>query len=137
MNVYPEQAENVLAFIRAGKVPSQFCGTEIGVPNDASTIEEWAVAHPEFADKYNEAKRIGADAMVAYCISIADSSLYKADAKKVMIDTRLKIAAIWNPDKYGARAEKEPQRGIMAHIHMPFDKLTPSQQRDVEDMYSL
>lgn len=128
----PEKAAAALQRIRAGEAPAQFCFPGMTYPDDASVLEVWNQQNEEFAADFAAAKRIGADAMVNYCLSIADNDRFKPDARKLMIDTRMKLAAIWHPAKYGAKAE--PLSGIQALVNVNYNDLDPS-KRAVVDKY--
>jgi hypothetical protein len=98
-------ATNMLREIRRGSVPQHFCGRQ-GYPRDASDIDRWARTNEELAALLVEAKIIGAESLMNQCLLISDSMEYRADSKKVMMDSRLKLAAVWNPEKYGAKSDK-------------------------------
>lgn len=123
--------EKALTAIRRGIVPHQFC-YELNMEID--TLDTWANNDADIAQKLATAKCIGADVMMSECIAIADSISYKADAKKVMIDTRQKMAAVWNPAKYGPKADKDPGSGIQAHVHVPYKDL-PADKRAAVDKF--
>lgn len=83
------------------------------------TVYNWINAHPEFAERMELARAIGADAIASDCLEIADTPLLgeevtiKGDGteevkrsdmlghRKLQIDTRLKMLAKWHPKKYG------------------------------------
>jgi hypothetical protein len=88
----------VLERIENGDVPSEFCSRHrIGMPASAGEIERKAKTDSSFATRLANAKRIGATVMVAECIKIADCTQTRPDHKKIKIDARMKLAALWNP----------------------------------------
>ena len=94
-----ETATNALARIANGSVPTEFCnGWDPTVPTYASTIELWGKADPQFAERLAEAKRIGALVMVADCQRIATDRLLTPTERKLLIDTKMRIAALMNAD---------------------------------------
>lgn len=135
-----EKASNALREIAKGLVPHAFAGMSYALPDEPDDLDRWASEDPNFAARYEAAKRLGADAMVAYCVSIADSPAYKADMKKVMIDARMKLAAIWAPDKYSPKVINEhtgKNGGPLSVIHRPFKSLTATEQADLEKRFGL
>lgn len=121
----------VLRLVRLGNAPSTFCAM-LGI--DSGAPDRWAFDDAEFAAAYHRAKLIGADAMVNNCVQIADRGDLKADAKKVMIDARMKLAAIWNPARYGPQADKNGSQ-IQAHIHVPYAELSPEKKAAVDKFF--
>jgi len=89
-----------------------------------STVYDWRDAHPEFAALLARARDRGEDAIVIQCMEIADTPLpgvettTKANGdteekrgdmlghRKLQIDTRLKLLAIWNPGRFGPKIEQ-------------------------------
>ena len=135
----PVDWDAVLARIEAGEVPAEFCSPHFSdVPDTAGVIERKAHEDAEFADKLATAKRLGAQAMLAECKEIADRPNLRADAKKVMIDTRMKLVAIWNPKQCTVppKTDKEPQ-GVQAHLHVPYEQLSAEKRAEVDRFFGL
>lgn len=130
-----EQAAEALKRVRLGHTPAEFCGGHSCYPPDSGALERWAATEPTFADQLAEARKIGADSMVMYCLTIADDRTLKADSKKVMIDTRMKLAAMWHPDKYGPKAGEGPGLGIQAHLYMPYDQVPEDRKAAIEKFF--
>jgi hypothetical protein len=128
-----KQAEEVLRQTRAGYLPHEYCGKHPAAPYQAATVGVWAGAHKEFLSRLETARRDGADALVAHCVKIADEDT-KADHKKIQIEARMKAAALWYPEKYGPKADKEPPSGIQGMVHMPYKDL-PADKRAVVDKF--
>lgn len=90
--------ELVLDKIANGEVPSEFCVPfQTDMPDTPADIERKARADSAFAAQLADAKRMGAVVMLAECKKIADNAALRADQKKIQIDVRMKLAAIWNP----------------------------------------
>lgn len=132
-----KKAAESLRCIRMGLVPVEFCSTSSTYPEYPHTLEEWAVANPDFAQDYANAKLIGADAMVHNTIRVSKDMLIKADTKKVQIEAIMRIAALWNPDKYGPKADPSASRGLHAMLHVPFDQLSADKKSEVEKFFGL
>lgn len=129
-----EQAAEALKRVRQGHAPYEFCGTHSIYPSDPGALDRWATEDPAFAEKLADARKIGADAMVMYCVSIADDKTLKADSKKVMIDVRMKLAAMWHPDKYGPKTGDIPT-GIQAHLHIPYNEVPTDKKAEIEKFF--
>lgn len=96
---HPVRADVALAKISEGQVPSEFCrADDPNVPTFASSLEIWASGDPIFATRLKEAKKVGASVMIADCVRIASDRSYRPDERKIMIDVRQKLAALWNVD---------------------------------------
>lgn len=107
--------------IANGEVPSEFCSSaDPNLPSNASSLDAWAKADSAFAERLAEARALGASVMLAECKKIADDRSIKADQKRLMIDTRMKIAAIWNP------AECNPKTVVESNVLVR--NLTPQDQ---------
>ena len=114
-------ANAVCEEIADGKNLRQIC-RDRGIP--WRTLYGWTAAHPDFAARLAGAREIGWLAIEAECQEIADTPVvgtvktYKADGnieakeedmlghRKLQIETRLKLLAIWNPKKYGQKVEQ-------------------------------
>lgn len=95
----PVDWDAVLERIENGEIPSDFCsGWTAGMPRSAGDIERHAAADSGFAVKLTLAKQIGAKVMLAECIAIAQNRSFRPDERKLMIDARKYLAAIWNAE---------------------------------------
>jgi hypothetical protein len=95
----PAKFDLALEKIMNGEVPSEFCNEwDPNMPDFASSIELWAQADPVLAARLTEAKRIGAQVMIASCITIAKDRSFRPDERKLMIDTRKYLASLWSAD---------------------------------------
>ena len=88
-----------------------------------TTVYDWKDAHAAFALRLARARELGEEAIAAECLDIANTTaegvetVEKASGievkrgdmlghRKLQIDTRLKLLAIWNPTKYGPKIEQ-------------------------------
>lgn len=91
------KADNALRRIANGEMPSEFCAQgNPNIPTYAVSIELWASQDANYAERLIEAKRIGAQVMLADCIRIAGDRAFRPDERKLMIDARKYVAALWN-----------------------------------------
>ena len=127
----------VIEKISNGEVPSDFCKDwDPAMPESPAAIERRAQQDKGFAVRLEEAKRIGAIVMLAECKSIASNRAYRTDERKLMIDARLKIAAIWNPEKCSApKHDKDVLPGVHAMLHVPFAALSAEQKAELESYF--
>lgn len=130
-----EKAAWVLKQTRAGFLPHEYCGQDLRLfPTEPGTVDIWANTNQAFAKDLAEARLIGADALVARCVYIADNTTDKADAKKIKIEARMKAAALWNPTKYGPQADKQAPPTVNLHAPLP---ATPEAYRDMLKNFGL
>jgi hypothetical protein len=133
------RADMALALIADGNIPTEFCSEQDpNVPSRASSLELWAQADADFAVRLKAAKATGANVMLMQCKRIADDLTIKADQKRLMIETRMKISAIWNPaDCTVAKLDKAAPSGIHALLHVPFLQLPVEKQAEVNRFFGL
>lgn len=135
--IKPVSWDSVIEKISNGEVPSDFCKDwDPTMPDSPAAIERRAQLDKGFAVRLEEAKRIGAIVMLAECKSIASNRAYRTDERKLMIDARLKIAAIWNPEKCSApKHDKDVLPGVHAMLHVPFAALSTEQKAELESYF--
>lgn len=131
------RATFALSRIANGEVPAEYCAhSDPNLPAYPSSIEHWARIDQAFAVRLNEAKAVGAVVMLMECKKIADDRSIRADQKKLMIDTRMKIAAIWNPENCtAAKPDKDLPTGIQAYLHVPYEQLGDDKKREIERFF--
>jgi hypothetical protein len=118
---YTQQiADKIVARVSDGEPLKTMC-REPGMPS-WRTVYDWIRDRPEFAAAMERARELGADAIAAECLEIADTPLTgeeitirgkskeirKGDMlghRKLQIETRLKLLAKWHPKKYGEKVE--------------------------------
>jgi len=113
-------ADAIVHWIAEGKPLREFCRQ-----NDLawSTVYDWLEAQPDFAVRFARAREIGADAIAAQALEIADTPVegvrteiggkdgpkeVREDMlghRKLQVETRLKLLAKWFPQKYGEKTE--------------------------------
>lgn len=118
-----DKADSVLAWISEGKSLLSWSR----LPGNVSPVAVylWRDKDPEFASRYARAREIGYEVLEQQIHDIADSPLIgeeteetedgkvkikRADMlghRKLQIETRLKLLAIWNPAKYSERKQIE------------------------------
>lgn len=82
-----------------------------------SSVYRWASENPEFRDIFQRARVAGADIMIEECLELSDEASRLAldprcgsasiAAKKLAIETRLKIAGRFAPEKFGKRIRQD------------------------------
>ena len=84
---------------------------ETGIP--VSTVQQWRKHVPEFAEAYDDAKRLSAEVRFDEMIDIADGadadSRGGAQKARVQVDTRMKYAKILDRRKYGDNQQIDVQ----------------------------
>lgn len=117
-----EISKEICALVADGVNLRRVCRME-GMPS-WRTVYDWVVAHPDFATRLAHARDIGYDAIAEEALEIANTPLlgfkkvYSSGGdkdedsmtvteddmlghRKLQIETRLKLLAVWNPKKYG------------------------------------
>lgn len=86
------------------------------------TVYDWIANDPDFAQRMEAARLIGADAIAEEALRIADTPLEGVETetsengvkekrgdmlghRKLQVETRLKLLAKWHPRKYGDKIE--------------------------------
>lgn len=141
MQYTTEIANRICERIADGEFLRVICRDE-GMP-PWRTVYNWINAHPEFAERMELARAIGADAIASDCLEIADTPLLgeevtiKGDGteevkrsdmlghRKLQIETRLKMLAKWHPKKYGEKVAigGDPENPIMTEQTLDVSKL--------------
>lgn len=103
--------------LEAGRTLRQAC-TPLHLPN-RPTVLDWMRHDAELRQRIADARARGCDALAEETLIISDDTdsdlLMGADGRqyannaalqraKLRIDTRLKLAAVWNPKEYGAKS---------------------------------
>lgn len=109
----------ICEWIAEGRPLREFCREE---GNPAwRTVYGWLEANPDFQARFTRAREIGADAIAAEALAIADTPMegvrteiggkdgpkeVREDMlghRKLQVETRLKLLAKWFPQKYGEK----------------------------------
>ena len=73
----------------------------LGCSTDA--ITDWQAKDPDFASAVASARLCGEDTLAMQALRIADEREEDPASRRVMVETRLKLLACWNPRRYGAK----------------------------------
>lgn len=118
-STYTQEIANTICERISNGEPLKTMCREPGMP-PWRTVYDWIRDKPDFAAAMERARELGADAIAAQCLEIADTPLTgeeitirgkskeirKGDMlghRKLQIETRLKLLAKWHPKKYGER----------------------------------
>ena len=86
------------------------------------TVYYWVVAHPEFATRLARAREMGFDALAEEALEISNTPMMGQKQvmgdkstfttvedmlghRKLQIETRLKLLAVWDPKRYGNKVQ--------------------------------
>lgn len=122
----PKVVEDILARLSTGETLNAICRSDDKFPHP-ETWRDWCDDDETLALAYARARDLGEEAIAAECLAIADTPeegqivTSKVDKdgnpydevrvedmlghRKLRIETRLKLLAIWNPKKYGAKLD--------------------------------
>jgi hypothetical protein len=121
-----EIAEEICALVADGVNLRRVCRMD-GMPS-WRTVYNWVVEKPDFASRLAHARDIGYDALAEEALEIANTphlgqkKVFSSGAgededsmtvteddmlghRKLQIETRLKLLAVWNPKKYGNKVQ--------------------------------
>ena len=134
-----EVADKICDLLAGGKTLTKICKTK-GMPS-IRTVQRWCQRHAEFELQYWRARKLSATSLADDALDIADNSsgdvfvdakgIRRADLgivnrDRMRVETRLKLAAKFWPERYG---DKVQQTGAndgpieIAHI----ERLTPAE----------
>lgn len=118
----PAMIDEICSGLREGITLRQICSRK-HLPN-RQTILNWRDSDPELARQLADARARGCDALAEECIEIADNAsndyleretsegrldktlnAEHVQRSRLRIDTRLKIAAVWNRAEYGEKRD--------------------------------
>jgi hypothetical protein len=116
----PELADEICERIANGETLRAIC-RDSHMPTYRS-VYRWREAYPEFASRLAHARDCGADVIAEEALEIADTTklgertedseqgkkVVREDMlghRKLQIETRLKLLAVWFPRKYGQRID--------------------------------
>lgn len=112
-SVRTEEIEDIiLTAIASGRTLSSLCRDK-GMPSRL-TIMNWRKSDPEFAAQYDEARKIGAEALADEIIDIGEQKPERANGRidpgfvawqKLRTDLRLKTIAHLDPSRYGDKQQ--------------------------------
>lgn len=127
-------AARLCYWVASGKTLSEFC-RQVGAPG-WTTVHDWLSTHPEFAQRYDQARVLGAHAIAEEALRIADTTMLgeietveewpggedgeggksrkvvRQDMlghRRLQVDARLRLLAKWFPKHYGDKIDVEHQ----------------------------
>lgn len=99
----PAVERKVLEWLQAGKPLEELCRQK-GMPSSRA-VRMWAEDDEDFSSDLARARDVGFDAIAWECVEIADNEELDPAARRVRVDTRLKLLACWDRRRYGPNAE--------------------------------
>ena len=121
---YTEEAAAEICERLSGGEPLAWICCDEHMPS-VSSVSRWKKAHPEFRASFRVARKVGFDAIAADALRIADTPkvgrrveidaegkqrVIKEDMlghRRLQVETRLKLLAKWDPERYGDRLRQE------------------------------
>lgn len=106
----PEQREamivHILAEVSAGRSVASILAEDDGMPA-STTFWRWHMDDENLRDNLARARQNGVEHRIDECVAIADTANDRdsAAAAKVRVDTRLKLAQMIAPRKYGPKLD--------------------------------
>ena len=94
----PELVAAILSGMSKGKTLASMCREH---DIDQSTWNDWCTRDEALGIARDAAKQMGFDAIADDALSIADERDEDPASRRVMVDTRLKLLAKWDPKRYG------------------------------------
>ena len=102
---------DAIAAIASGTPLEEYCRQHLETVPSPGTLRVWARENEELADAYARAREDGADAIATDCLRMVDAPYETGDdgrrdpaevqARKLAIDTRLRLLKAWFPTRYG------------------------------------
>tara|TARA_R110000868_G_scaffold172275_2_gene408131 strand:- start:122 stop:745 length:624 start_codon:yes stop_codon:yes gene_type:complete len=89
----------------------------------AVSVYDWIREDADFGRAFEELREIGADALATECLAIADrhcETMVEVQHRRLMVDTRLRLLAKWQPKKYGDKLELS---GTVETVISPLEQL--------------
>jgi len=119
----PELAAEICERLSKGEPLAQICRDE-HMPG-VQTVADWKLVHADFSVSIARARDNGYDFLAAECLAIANQTIEGEETttkpngdvevkrgdmlghRKLMIETRLKLLAKWDPKRYGDKLQTE------------------------------
>jgi hypothetical protein len=99
------QKAAILSRTEQGEPLTRICADE-DMPN-RTTVYDWLEADEVFAQQFRARRARGIHAMAEDTLNIADNLALLPEHKRIMIDTRLRLAGKWLPSAYGDKVQLE------------------------------
>lgn len=132
-NTYTEElGDRICQLLASGRTLKSICA-EPDIPC-ASTVISWVFRNEVFREKYNVARRMQVEGWADECVEIADDATNdfmevqkrkgtvvladheNVNRSKLRIDTRMRLMAKMNPEKYGERVNLGVAEGVSAQL---------------------
>jgi hypothetical protein len=75
------------------------------------TVLKWQDDFPDFLDASVRAREAGTHYIADDCLRISDDKKLDPAAKRIMVDTRLRLIGMWNRKAYGDKADLNVNHG--------------------------
>jgi hypothetical protein len=115
-----ELADRICDLVSNGVNLRKVCRMD-GMPS-WRTVYDWVVAHPDFAARLARAREMGFDALAEEALEISNTPMMGQKQvmgdkstfttvedmlghRKLQIETRLKLLAVWDPKRYGNKVQ--------------------------------
>jgi hypothetical protein len=122
-----ELADEIIERLSGGEPLAEIC-RDAHMPK-VRTVSDWKKQHPDFGERFLQARDDGFDEIAADCLRIANTPVTgetetskewgtevkrgdMLDHRKLQIETRLKLLAKWDPRRYGDKQQVEHSGGI-------------------------
>lgn len=150
-----EIAEEICALVADGVNLRRVCRMD-GMPS-WRTVYDWVVDKPDFATRLARARDLGYDALAEEALEIANTphlgqkKVFSSGAgededsmtvteddmlghRKLQIETRLKLLAVWNPKKYGNKVQLggDPESPIKIEAQVEADNFLAAILKNTE-----
>ena len=97
----PELIEAICERLETGEPLAQICRDD-DMPS-LRPCYQWQEDDPAVKARFARAREIGFDAIALKALSIADERDEDPASRRVMVETRLKLLAKWDPKRYGEK----------------------------------
>lgn len=98
----PEKMQQLLEHMRSGKTMTSWCKSHRFSPSVVFNFMG-SEEGESFREKFLRAREEGAYALLDTTVEIADERSQDAMRQKLRVDTRMKIAGMWNRKQFGSR----------------------------------
>ena len=106
----PELIEAICARLETGEPLTSVCAAD-DMPS-TRTVREWQEKDEAVSAALARAREIGGDAIADEALAIADERNEDPASRRVMVETRLKLLAVWHPKRYGPKQQVEHSGGV-------------------------
>jgi hypothetical protein len=144
-----ELSEQICDLVSNGVNLRKVCRMD-GMPS-WRTVYDWVVARPEFAARLARARELGYDSLAEEALEISNTPVMgqkqvMGDSKtfttvedmlghrKLQIETRLKLLAVWDPKRYGNKLELagDPKNPLKMEVQVEADGFLAAIMKNAE-----